>query len=276
MKNSKNQSKSKSFYAHLYNDPSTENLELSELADYLKEKSIFKKIEVREPLVKNHEEPSEVLAEKFAKARVRNLKAPKMKFEPLLGEIRFEEELVRNPAKKVSGILYDGSSLMRVFHELLPEDEKNYSHLHVIFTNRLFGTWNQDDHRYHARVSVYGFPSLISTTGIVEAPAKPKEFYQLKRQYATMKQTVPLESLKEEFQGRFIDYDDDRLTEVMKGYLMQAVFYHLTSNPFCDDENCRLFNSHWQEEVINAQLSEPEFCDRHEKTIEEWREKFSN
>ncbi|KXB03402.1 hypothetical protein AKJ35_00575 [candidate division MSBL1 archaeon SCGC-AAA833F18] len=276
MKNSKNPDKSNSSYTHLYGDPSTENLDSSELADYLRGKSIFRKIEVRESLVKNYSGSIEDLAEKFARARVRNLEAPKADFEPLLGEIRFEEELVQNPAKKVSGILYDGPSLMRVFSELLPEDEKNLSHLHVIYTNRLFGTWDQSDHRYHARVSIYGFPSIISTTGIVEAPAKPKEFYQLKRRYAARGQSIPIEDLKKKFQDRFIDYDDERLTEVMKGYLMQAVFHYFTSNPFCDDENCRLFNAHWQEEVLKAQLTKPEFCLEHEKTIEEWKKRFSS
>lgn len=276
MKNSKNQNKTNSFYAYLYDDPSTENLDLSELADYLMGKSIFKKVETREPLVKNYPGSTEDLAEKFAKARVRNPETPKADFDPLLGEIRFEEELVQNPPKKVSGILYDAPNLMDVLHELLPENEKNLSHLHVIFTNRLFGTWSQDDYRYHARVSIYGFPSLISTTGIVEAPAKPKEFYQLKQRYAAMGQSVPLESLKKEFQGKFIDYNDERLTEVMKGYLMQAVFHHFTSEPFCSNENCRLFNAHWQEEVLKAQLTEPEFCSEHEKTIGEWKKRLSS
>jgi hypothetical protein len=149
--------------------------------------------------------------------------------------------------------------------ELLPTEERNLEHVHIAFTGRLFGTVDEGDIRYHARVSIYGFPSLISTTGIVEAPAKPREFYLLKQQYAALKAGVPIEALKEKFKGRFIDYDDERLTEVMKGYAMQAIFYHVFGEPFCKEVNCRLFNSHWQEEVIKSQLEpkEREFCERH-------------
>jgi len=111
-------------------------------------------------------------------------------------------------------------------------------------------------------VSVYGFPSLISTTGIVEAPAKPRDFY-LKQQLG-----VSLLTLKEEFKGRFIDYNDPRLTEVMKGYVMQALFFHLTGNPFCKDKNCRLYNAHWQEDLIQTQLtSKTDFCAQHQRLL---------
>jgi hypothetical protein len=48
---------------------------------------------------------------------------------------------------------------------------------------------------------------------------------------------------------------------------MQAVFYALTGDPFCDDPCCRLFNAHWQREMLAAQLSRPDFCRRHEKMI---------
>jgi hypothetical protein len=82
--------------------------------------------------------------------------------------------------------------------------------------------------------------------------------------------------LKEKFRGRFIDHDDERLTEIMKGYVMQAIFYHIASSPFCDDTRCRLYNGHWQEEVLEAQLKQPEFCERHEKMLEGVRKKFSS
>ena len=156
----------------------------------------------------------------------------------------------------------------------MPPDELDMGHAHVVFTNRLFGTWDEGDRRYHARVSIYGFPSLISTTGIVEAPAKPKEYYALKQGYAALGVPVPLEELREKFRGEFIDYDDERLTEVMKGYVMQALFYHLFQEPFCDKITCKLYNSHWQEEVIKSQLEcrEKEFCDRHHEALNKLRQ----
>ena len=96
----------------------------------------------------------------------------------------------------------------------------------------------------------------------MEGPAKPREFY-LKKQMGI----DPL-VLKEEFKGRFIDYEDPRITEIMKGYVMQAIFFHLFGDPFCSDKNCRLYNAHWQEEVIHAQIeSKYEFCLYHEEIL---------
>ena len=91
-----------------------------------------------------------------------------------------------------------------------------------------------------------GFPCIISIPGIVEAPAKPKDFYISRRGLvaAGMDRELVEEELKKKFAGRFIDHDDERMTEIAKGYVMQAFFYHLTFEPFCQDKNCRLFNAH--------------------------------
>ncbi|MEE9365582.1 MAG: DUF6775 family putative metallopeptidase, partial [Dehalococcoidales bacterium] len=109
-------------------------------------------------------------------------------------------------------------------------------------------------------------PSVISTTGIIEAPAKPREYYLLKQQYERLGKAP--DELKERYRGRFIDYGDERLTEVAKGYAMQAVFYSLVGEPFCEDKGCRLYNAHWQEDLIFAQLeSGYEFCPRHAELL---------
>ncbi len=272
MKNFVNSNSIPAPHIHLYNDPSVKNLNLSEIAGYLEEKLGKIPIDVKSALVP----PGDAIddfAKRFATVKVRDLNNPHVSFEPLHGEIEYEKRILRDPHRKLFGVLYDGFKLQAVVWGLVPEEERGTEHIHVVFTNRLFGTWNEGDRRYHARVSVYGFPSIISTTGIVEAPAKPKEFYLLKQQYAALGATgVPLEILKEKFRGRFIDYDDERLTEIMKGYVMQAIFYHLASGPFCDDERCRLHNAHWQEGVLKAQLEPPEFCKKHEKMLKQWRE----
>jgi len=53
------------------------------------------------------------------------------------------------------------------------------------------------------------------------------------------------------------------------------VFYNLTGAPFCEDVNCRLFNAHWQEEMIKAQITGPyEFCPDHEKVFQTLRTSF--
>jgi hypothetical protein len=258
---------------HLYREPSSKSFNLDEIADYLREKLGKISVDVRDPLFAATPEKMDEVAGSLAATKVRDVMDPNVEVEPLPGEVEFEKRLLREPGLNLSGVLYDGFKLEAVAREFLPADEANTDHLHVIFTSRLFGTYDEDDGRYHARVSVYGFPSLISTTGIVEAPAKPKEYYSLKQRYMAVGDVISLEKLKERFAGRFIDYEDPRTTEVMKGYVMQAVFYHLTFDPFCQEKKCRMFNSHWQEELLEAQLGKPEFCERHARMLVELKSK---
>lgn len=257
---------------HLYEDLSSKTLDLQKIALYLREKFGKILVDVRRPLITATSETAEFLARKLAVSRVRDVMNPNLRIEPLLGEIEFERRLLLDSRLRLTGVLYDGFRLQAVVRELLPREELNIEHAHIVFTNRLFGTFDQGDGRYHAHVSVYGFPSLISTTGIVEAPAKPKEYYALRRGYEALGVMAPIEELKQKFRGRFIDYDDERLTEVMKGYVMQALFYHIIGEPFCNDKRCRLFDARWQEEVLEAQLSQPEFCERHQREIEKFRQ----
>lgn len=256
---------------YIYDGGKIESLNLNEISRYLK--NIFQKIEIqiRDDIIAYYlsgqaskEKAIDNLAKEIARNKVRKIEDKEIIFEPLSGEIEYEKNLLLG-RHQGSGILYNGFELMCIYHQLLPDKEANFLHCHIIFTNQLLGTWDEGDMRYHARVSVYGFPSLISTTGIVEAPAKPREFY-LKKQLG-----VDVYTLKEEFKNRFIDRDDSRMTEVMKGYVLQAVFYHMTGNPFCEDKNCRLYNAHWQEEVIQAQLNkDTEFCKKHQEFIKQF------
>lgn len=265
-----------SLHIHLYDDPSVKNIKLSEISLYLKEKLGQVSVDVRGAFITVSDELLDDFSKRFASAKVRDLGNPSVEFEPLHGEIEYEKMILKEPSRRSFGILYDGFRLQAILCDLIPPEERDPEHLNIVFTNRLFGTWDENDRRYHARVGVYGFPSIISTTGIVEAPAKPKEFYLHKQRYAALGKTdVPLEVLKEKFRGRFIDYDDERLTEVMKGYVMQAIFFHLTLEPFCSDKRCRLYNAHWQEEVLEAQLKPPEFCEKHERMLEELKLRLS-
>ncbi len=203
------------------------------------------------------------LAEELAILRIRDATVRHSRDRrPMNAEVAYERRRIEQEDFKSFGILYDGFGLQRIFSSLISEDERNLDHCHITFTNQLLGTWDEDDRRYHARVSVYGFPSVISTTGVVEAPAKPREFYLKKRL------GIPSDVLKSEFRGRFIDHEDPMLTEVIKGYVMQTLFFHTTGDPFCDDPECRLYNAHWQEELVRAQLGgEYEFCKNHRRFL---------
>lgn len=267
---------------HLYAEPTAATLDLEETARYVKEVVPSFEVEVRDGFVpyflgklpEEQREPAVArLAQGFATAKVRNLLRQDFSFEPLYGEISYEVRRLSDPRSKAAGILYDGFRMMHLFARMIPAPERNLSHIHIVFTNQLPGTWNENDRRYHARVCVFGFPAIISTGGMVEAPAKPREYYLLKHQYSAMGMAdAAAVKLDADFRGRFIDYDDERLTEVVKGYVMQAIFHQLTGEGFCEERNCRLYNAHWQEEVIQAQLGSGRFCAQHQDILEKWRE----
>ncbi len=108
--------------------------------------------------------------------------------------------------------------------------------------------------------------TLYRISGIVEAPAKPSEFYFLQQYYASMGNTN-LDEIKKKFEGRFIDYDDAKLTEVVKGYVMQGTFYYVSGDPFCSKKHCRLLNAHWQEDLIESQINHGNLCQDHLKIL---------
>lgn len=154
--------------------------------------------------------------------------------------------------ESVRGKLYDGLWLQRILHTALAErapEEIDGAFTHMVFTGRLFGTFG--DRRYHARVVLAGSPALISTSGLVEAPARPREYYFIKG--GLLRSGGDLSELDTMYKGRFVEYDDPKTSSIMCSYALQAVYYDLTGNEFCEDPGCCLYNSHWQEEVLNVQ-----------------------
>lgn len=252
---------------YLYEEPSTSTVDLGEFSSYLRKVSGLE-AEARPEFFSFHAgDDLDALARRIAALRIKNLYREEQDFEPLLGEVDFELRLLRDPRRRFPGILYDGFRFQELMRSLLPREERGLDLLHVALTNRLLATFDPGDRVYHARVIICGYPTVISTSGVVEGPAKPREFYLAKRGYTALGITPPTEALKEDIRGRFIDYDDERMTEVLKGYVLQALFYHLTGDPFCDNPDCRLFNAHWQEEMIRAQISSGRLCTKHEELL---------
>lgn len=267
------------FALYLYQEPWAPNLDCEALAQYVRGLLPSLPVVVRDPFIPHHlsqlaplerAQGLEQLARGFARAKVHNLAHQEVNIAPLPGEVAYESRRLEG-SSKVFGLLYDGLEMMDLLARFVVPQERTLGHLHLVFTNQLLGTWEDDDRRYHARVSLYGFPSLISTTGLIEAPAKPREFYFLKQQYLALGMADAVDvGLKKEFQGRVLEHGDQRLTEVLKGYLLQALFYQLWGEPFCPDQGCRLFNAHWQQEVLTAQLGGPyELCPRHQEMLEQ-------
>lgn len=154
--------------------------------------------------------------------------------------------------------LYDGFVLQRIFAEAIPAKESD--HVHIIMTDLLTCTFDGDDWRYHGRAVVCGTPSIVSTAGIVEAPAKPREFYLAQFGMAD------IAGLKKKFAGRFVDYGDSRMSKAAAAYALQALFFFVSNGePFCNDEPCLLYNAHWQEELISM-IEKWRLCARHRQS----------
>jgi hypothetical protein len=123
------------------------------------------------------------LAVGFAKARVHDPHQPVTDREPLYGEIAYERRRLttRGEAK---GVVYDGFAVQSLLATLFDRTELNRHRLPLIFTNQLLATFDESDRRYHLRTVLLGYPAIVSTTGLVEAPAKPREFYSRPRTIA--------------------------------------------------------------------------------------------
>jgi hypothetical protein len=157
--------------------------------------------------------------------------------------------------------MYDGFVMQKELAEMIPTVEISLDHIHIIFTSLLMCTFSEEDWRYHGRAVICGTPSIVSTTGIVEALAKPREFY-LAQLLGGMAEDKDI--LKKKFSGRFIDYDEeDKITAASINYALQAIFFFITSGePFCNNKDCRLFNAHWQEDLIHT-IKKRTLCSYH-------------
>lgn len=205
---------------------------------------------------------SDEVAEAFARARVHS-PFERETGSTMYGILRYEERVLADPDRG-GGVLYDGTTVQRALNQVLPEDEQDLSHLHIVFLDRVLATWGDHDGRWHKRIAVLGQPALISVPGLAEAPAKPDAYYQKKQQSAMVTGGAPpREILDAAIEDDVILKDDPRTTQALKGYALAAVNLIATGEEFCDDPDCRLSNPHRHEGVIRAQLEDPPFCSRH-------------
>lgn len=246
----------------LYDEPSVPEINIHQLSDFIKRTFSIDTI-VRKNIFQDRE--SEV-AKDVASCRIINTKKPFEFHSPSSDEIEFEKETFLNSSKIKNIIMYDGFEFQKIISDLISEDENSIDIFHVIFTNRLTCTYDFDDYRYHGRAIICSNPTIISTTGIIEAPAKPKEYYM--DLILNMTQGLNMDLLKQKYQGSYLEYHDKRISTVVEGYVMQSLFYYLTGEAFCDKVNCRLFNPHWQQDLIQSQIKNGELCEKHQKTLE--------
>ena len=246
----------------LYDEPSVPEIKIKDLAEFLNRK-IKVDTEIRGSFL-NHFNVEQKIITKIASGRILNLYTPFERHKPTIDEIESEQEGERFTRDNI--ILYDGFELQNVFTEIIPKSEQSSDIFHIIFTRRLTCTFDYNDYRYHGRAVICSNPSIISTTGMIEAPAKPREYYL--KLYEKLSQGLNLDSIKNEFKGKFLEYHDRNLNLVVRGYAMQAIFYYLTGQAFCESKECMLYNAHWQEELLHSQIQVGSLCEHHENIME--------
>jgi hypothetical protein len=247
-------------------------------------------IEVRQPFWNNIDN---VLAESLTSIRISDIKKPfneqpgikvQGKFDKnIVYEKNFPRQLIFSDISNNRGtterqykelILYDGFMMQRLLGTTINESESNTDHVHIVFEDRLICTFSEEDWRYHARTFVAGNPSIISTTGIVEAPAKPKEWYIKQMQLAIYDidcDDNQIDGISSSNVKKYIDYGDYRINFAAVGYAIQALFFFITEgDPFCNDINCRLYNAHWQEELLQSQTQNKRLCNKHNALLHQF------
>ena len=242
----------------IYDEPTVPEIKIDNIEKFLK-KTFHVSVEIRKNFFEN---TNDKLFQEIATTRIFELKKPFSKHIPTEMEIQMEKENADN-SQNEEKILYDGFEFQKIISKFIPADESNQDILTIIFTNKLTCTFDESDFRYHARALIGTNPAIISTTGIVEAPAKPKEYYL---DIMTNFTEENIEKIKEKYKGEFLEYNDSRLSEVVEGYLLQSIMYHETGDAFCEDKKCRLYNAHWQKELLYAQ-SNKKLCEKHEEIL---------
>ena len=231
----------------LYDDPSTPEIKIKEIERFLID-TFSVRVEIRGNFIdyfKNN------IAEKIEKTIVFDTKKPFQKQ---------KDKSHTNTNQEKGASLYDGFEVCKIVKEAIPKKENKLDVLHIIITELLTCTYDDDDFKYHARTSINSNPTIISTTGIVEGPAKPREYYL---DSMTCFHHEELDEIKKKYKDQFVDYHDVRLSEIIRGLILQSILYYETGNAFCKQKDCRLFNAHWQKDLIFSQLENRKLCKLH-------------
>jgi len=254
----------------LYREPSVREINIEELTKFI-ERTFPIKVEIADNIFKDFDDRQ---IRQLSSFRVNNIKNPFRPHESTEDEIGFERKLCLDSslmnstvkvedAKDISQVfMYDGFELQKILRHL----NDGVNGLHIIITNRLTCTFDERDGRYHARAVICANPAIISTSGMIEAPAKPREYYF--EAMALKAQGQNIDSVKERYKDKFLDYNDKRLTKVVEGYILQVIFYNITGEAFCEDIECRLNNAHWQKDLLFSQIEISKLCKKHSEILE--------
>ena len=258
----------------LYDEPAVQEIQILNLKNFLLE-TFHVDVEIKKCIFNNLDGKT---IEKISGCRIFDPKMPFKKHLPNKQEIDFEKSvcedtklmekttMVEDAERIEDVVMYDAFEIQNIIYDVITENDLNSDNLHIAFTNRLICTYDTTDSRYHGRTVICSNPAIISTTGMIEAPARPKEYY-LEVMKCKM-QGLSIRDIKKNYDQKFLGYHDKRLSKIAEGYLLQAVFYYLTGDAFCDNLNCRLNNAHWQKDLLYSQLKIGKLCDKHQALLD--------
>ena len=253
----------------LYDDPDTPGLDIGELAGYLIARMPGCEVACRRDYITHHlerfaEPQREVLVDELVRQldsfEIDNLVIPEDR-----------GKLPEEPAEDLElGTIYEATGLQAALKLLLPQEESGSSDLHIVLSDHCIADWDTDTRRARLRIASLGQPTVISTCGLIEAPAKPRQYHFLRTQLAILGADTEEVDLADQFSDRALGYGDPRLNEALKGYVLKAAFYRMFNEATCRTHTCRLFDARTQEDVITAQMGRrPGLCDEHGRMLRE-------
>ena len=258
----------------LYDEPAVQEIQISNLKNFLLE-TFHVDVEIKECIFNNLDEKT---IERISSCRIFEPKMPFKKHLPNKQEVNFEKSVCKDTklmekttmaedAERISDVvMYDGFEVQNIISDVITENDLDPNNLHIVFTNKLVCTYDTDDDRYHGRTVICSNPAIISTTGMIEAPARPREYYFEVMKYKM--QGLDIQDIKKKYSEKFLDYHDNRLSKISEGCLLQAIFYYMTGDAFCGSLNCRLNNAHWQKDLLYSQLKIGKLCNKHQALLD--------
>ncbi|MFM8659358.1 MAG: DUF6775 family putative metallopeptidase [Candidatus Nitrosotenuis sp.] len=248
----------------IYDEPAIPEIQIDSLVSFLQD-TFHVPVQKRKNIFADQ---GQDIAHSLAATRVFNYRTPFQKHEPADEEVQFEIESFADSSKTENIILYDGFEFHKIVSGIIPKEESSLDTFHLIFTNKLTCTFDDSDFRYHGRALIGANPGIISTTGIIEAPAKPREYYM--EMMANYGMGLNVDSIKQKYKGQYLEYHDSKLDKIIQGYALQAILYYITGEPFCEFLDCRLNNAHWQRDLLYSQLEFGNLCPKHQKNLDDW------
>ena len=258
----------------LYDEPAVQEIQISNLKNFLLE-TLHVDVEIKECIFNNLDDK---IIEKISGCRIFDPKMPFKEHLPSKQEMDFEKSVCKDTklmgkttmiedARRIEDVvMYDGFEVQNIISDIITENDSDQNNLHIVFTNKLTCTYDTADSRYHGRSVICSNPAIISTTGMIEAPARPREYY-----FEAMKckmQGLDIQNVKKNYNGKILDYHDQRLSKIAEGYLLQVIFYYMTGDAFCDSLDCRLNNAHWQKDLLYSQLEIGKLCHKHQTLLD--------